>query len=98
MEATSNDKGFHNEVNEYVNVVIENLPVTKRRIQQIRKHKEEDAILREVLLPDMMNIHHEIKPYYSVLSELSGLLLRGSWIVISQSLQADILTQVHRGH
>ena len=46
----------------------------------------------------MMNIHHEIKPYYSVLSELSGLLLRGSWIVISQSLQADILTQVHRGH
>ena len=50
MEATSNDKGFHNEVNEYVNVVIENLSVTKRRIQQIRKHKEEDAILREVLL------------------------------------------------
>ena len=106
-EATLNEKGFQDEVNAYVNVAIKNLPASQRRIQQIRKHQEEDAVLRQVSKfcycgwPDTKNIPNEIKPYHSVSSELSvekGLLLRGSRIVIPHSLQAGILAQVHRGH
>ena len=106
-EATLNEEGFQDEVNAYVNVVIKNLPASQGRIQQIRKHQEEDAVLRQVSKfcyggwPDTKIIPNEIKPYHSVSSELSvekGLLLRGSRIVIPHSLQADILAQVHRGH
>ena len=106
-EATLNDKGFQDEVNAYVNVVIKNLPASQHRIQQIRKHQEEDAVLRQVSKfcyggwPDVKNIPNGIKLYHSVSSELSvekGLLLHGSQIVIPHSLQAEIIAQVHRGH
>lgn len=70
-EATLNEEGFQDEVNAYVNVVIKNLPASQRRIQQIRKHQEEDAVLRQVSKycyggwPDTKIIPNEIKPYHS---------------------------------
>ena len=95
------------EINLYVNTVLSSLPATEKRLLEIQKHQENDAVLREVRKyclegwPNKFNIDDTVQQYYPFSGELTvenGLLLKGSRIVIPKALQKDILQRLHAAH
>ena len=69
--------------------------------------QEEDEVCRKLKQfcqtgwPDRREIPEVLKPYYSVLAELTvykGLLMRNNRIVIPSSLRQDMLNRLHTGH
>ena len=104
----SKDEGvLSEEVEAYVNVVFECLPATEGRLEEIRKHQEEDQVLQQIVKycqsgwPEQYDMPESLKPYFSVAAELTvkkGLRMRGSLVVIPASLHASILSKLHDGH
>lgn len=95
------------EINLYADSVVASLPATERRLQEIQRRQDEDAVLRQLKLycsggwPDKFSIRREFQPYLPFSGELTvhnGLLLYGCRIVIPTSLRAEILTKLHEGH
>ena len=87
--------------------VIQNLPATNRRIQQIKKAQEEDTVCRAVKQycedgwPDRSLIKGTVNQYLPMAAELTvqeGLLMRGCRIVIPAALRLEILEKLHTGH
>ncbi|KAI4897003.1 hypothetical protein NFI96_030791, partial [Prochilodus magdalenae] len=58
------------EINLYVNTVLSSLPATEKRLLEIQKHQENDAVLREVRKhclegwPNKFNIDDTVQQYY----------------------------------
>ena len=76
-ESNEGDRELQNEMEAYVNMVFQAIPTTERRMEEIRKHKEEDDVLRLVMSycrsgwPECGAVPGVVKPYYPVSSELS---------------------------
>ena len=91
-----------------VNLVISNIPVTDKRMQEIRDGTKNDKslrILQRMILngwPDSQSqIPEEVRPYWNIrdeLSEAAGVLLKGERLIIPSCLQQDILQPIHMGH
>ena len=104
---TVGDNQFEAEVGAYVNLLVQTLPATETRLQQIREAQLADHICSQVMeycrhgWPHPSQIEGPIKKYVSVKDELSvcnNLLLRNSRLVIPTSLQDDVLKKLHTGH
>ena len=104
---TPDDEKFKQEVDAYVNLVLQNLPATEKRLEEIKKLQEEDEVCKQIKLycrdgwPDRSLIKGAIKPYFPVVGELSvqdGLLMRGSRIVVPTSIRLSVLDKLHVGH
>ena len=91
-----------------INLVISNIPVTEKRMQEIRDGTKNDKslrILKRMILnawPDSQSqIPEEVRPYWNFrdeLSEADGVLLKGERLIIPSCLQQDILQRIHMGH
>ena len=87
--------------------MIQSLPVTEKRLQQIHGAQKEDAVCCKLIKycqdgwPDRNLVPAPMKPYIHVADELTvqnDLLLRGNGIVISVSLQVKMLERLHSAY
>ena len=97
-----------NDVEAYVCGIREMLPISDRRLAEVRTATEEDQDLQLVMrytltgwprrtedvLPSARSYHH----IRNELSVADGLLLRGARIVIPVAMRTDILDKIHHGH
>ncbi|XP_062584093.1 uncharacterized protein K02A2.6-like [Saccostrea cucullata] len=105
---TGNAEDTEEEVNLYVDCVIQNIPISDQRLECIRLATADDPELSEVLKktqnwwPDHeRSLKAEIRPYFSVRSELSvwkGILMYRDRIVIPEALRPETLQDIHSGH
>lgn len=100
------DELFQQEANAFVNIVLQHLPASEQRLEEIKKRQGEDEDYQQLTLfcqsgwPDKHRLTATMKPYFSVAAELSvenGLLLRGNRIVIPP-LRKELLGRIHDGH
>ena len=99
--------GLEREVEAYVYLTLASIPATKRRMEEIRQHQEEDPIMRQLKVycqrgwPDRGATPGVLKPYRYVRAELTvekGLIMRESRVVIPASLRVDMLDKIHSAH
>ena len=104
---TLTDDHFCQQVDNFVHLVTESLPITEARLLQIAQMQEQDAVcqeLKEYCLngwPESSQVKGFVKPYRPVSSEISvqdGLLMRNNRIIIPSQLRQEILNKIHTGH
>ena len=107
-EASQDDEIAEKEISAHVAMVIENIPATESRIEEIRQTTLRDENLKSVL----HYIHHgwpqnkrdcrlPAQPYWHChqdLTEVHGLILKGDKIVVPQAMRRDMLQRIHEGH
>ena len=90
-----------------VRAVMQGLPATEQRLEEIRQAQDEDEICQRLKTycekgwPERCRVEGALKPYLPVASKLTiqdGLLVRGNWIVIPTLLRLDILERLHSSH
>ena len=91
----------------FISAIVEALPASASRLEQIAKAQSTDPILQQVKKhcqegwPASHLIKGSLKAYWGIRSELSmhnNLLLRAHRIVIPTCLQQDTLSRIHEGH
>ena len=101
------DSSFEEDCALYVNQVIQGLPASEQRLEEIKAHLQEDEICRQIMSyctegwPSKSTLKGPIKVYAQFAAELTvqhGLLLKGSRLVIPASMRSDILEKLHTGH
>jgi len=106
-QPASNDHGLEQESNLYVNQVIQGLPASERRVDNLRAHLHEDEVCKQIMTycnngwPDKSSLKGPVKVYAQFSGELTvqqGLLLKGSRLVIPASMRLDVLDKLHAGH
>lgn len=98
----------HSDEECYVATVIQGIPASPSRMESINMATAADCKLQSVFKhvrrgwPEYSgNVSQKVRAYMKVkneLSEVDGLLICGSRIIIPQSLRADILKRIHDGH
>ena len=95
------------EINMFVNVVMQGLPVTDTWVEEIKRHQIEDETIREITRyvregwPEkekLKGIARHYWPYRAQLTLVNELLLYESRIVIPSALRQDVLDKLHEGH
>ena len=95
------------EVSAYVDLIIDHLPATQTKLEEIRREQEQDPVCQQIKSycqtgwPMKSKLQGPCRPYAAVMQELSvakDLLLRGHRIVIPSKMRADIIEKLHTGH
>ena len=103
----TSDEQFQQEVEAFVNLVLQQLPASESRLKEIMEKQFQDETCQLLIKycqshwPERNKVASSAKPYISVANELSvcnGLLLRGDRIVIPLSIRQEILGKLHCGH
>ena len=86
----------------------QDLPVSAARVDDIRKHTEEDNELQELIKviltgwpEDKSQVPNSAVPYYNVCNELTiqnSVIFRGERVVAPKSLQRDMLQRIYASH
>ena len=106
-DAISDDVLLQQEADALISVVLTSLPATEQRIEEIKKLQLTDPVCQQISLycqmgwPDKKSLEGPLKLYFSVageLSEVDGLLMRGSRIVIPSPLRQEMLGKIHGSH
>ena len=101
LKETGSDE-LRNEVDLYVHHILSQLPISDTRLQQIQDHQETDPVLKrwisQITGKEGGKKKKDKISYFSDLSIMDGLLMKGNRIVIPQALQSDILDKLHTGH
>ncbi|KAK6184246.1 hypothetical protein SNE40_006752 [Patella caerulea] len=107
-KAIYDDLIFQNDTCVYVHSIMNHLPASDKRLEQIRSHQNSDDVCKQLLFlclkgwPEyMQKLSPELRVYYSHRGNLSivdNLLMYDSRIVIPKLLQANILSKIHEGH
>lgn len=105
---SSNVSETDSEVTHYVDSVVSAIPASTSKMDEIRQATAQDAEMLSVKQlikngwPDhSQSVPADARAYFQVraeLSEYSGLILKGSRIVVPRSLRAEILHRIHEGH
>ena len=100
------DSNLEQEVNAYVDSIINNLPETDTRLKKIQSQQNEDKVCQELKTyceeewSDKSTLKWPFKPYIAIASELcvaNHLLLRGSRLVIPLNLEQTFLIRYTQG-
>ena len=103
----SQDKSFQDECQAYVNAVMSALPVTDKRLLEIKQVQADYATCQNIQefcmhgWPDKAKLGSEEKLYLQVAAVPTikkGLLHKGSRLVIPVARQKTILGKIHEGH
>ena len=101
------DKSFQDKCQSYINAVASALPITDKRLLEIKQAQADDATcqnIQELCMrgwPDKAKLGSEEKLYLLVAAYLTiqkGLLLKGGRLVIPVTMQKTILGKIHEGH
>ena len=104
---TSTESVLQEETDAFVNLVLNHLPATEHRLEEIKRLQESDEACQAIVefchsgWPERKTLSPQLKPYFPMAAEFSvenGLLLRGTRIVIPPPLCADLLQRIHEGH
>ena len=104
---TATEELLQLEANAFVNMVLQQLPATEQRLEQIRQHQRNDKVCQQITefwqsgWPDKKSLSVTVQPYFPMAAEFSvegGLLMRGSRIVIPPALRKELLDKIHEGH
>ena len=105
--STASDQLLEEEVDAYIQAVIDSLPASEGRLAEIREAQQQDELCQEVIKyclegwPAKHKLVGLVKKFHPMAGELAvdgGLLMRGNRLVIPSALQAEVLTQLHIGH
>ena len=100
MTPDQHDKHFEEELQVYVDVIVQDLLATERRFEEIRLAQENDPLYQEVAgycqegWPEKGQIKGLVKLYYPVSWEISivdGLLMRNEGFIVPPALQKQVL-------
>ena len=95
------------EMNIYVDSVLDSLLVSDVKLMEIKEAQDEDPVCKKIKIysmegwPDKFHLHDAIKPYWAVRGELSvvhGVLLKGPRIVLLPTMRLQVLDKVHEGN
>ena len=98
---------FQQDIQAYVNLIVDHFPATDNKIKEIIQEQEQDTVCQKIKTfcqsgwPNKSDLERVLKPYAIVKHELTivrGILLRGKRIVIPSKLQIDIVNRLHSGH
>lgn len=99
------DHSLQEQVDAYVQLVMDSLPATRPRLAEIKAAQEADEVCQKVVKYCRegwpTRVFGVLKKYQSAGAELSieqGILMRGDRLVIPSALQNDILHRLHEGH
>ena len=104
---TATEELLQLEANAFVNMVLQQLPATEQRLEQIRQHQRNDKACQQITefcqsgWPDKKSLSVTVRPYFPMAAEFSvegGLLMRGNRIVIPPVLRKELLDKIHEGH
>ena len=102
---TNDDETLCQDTGLYVNMIMNHLPASDKRLNEVKQAQESDDTCKAVMhycregWPQ--HVKGLMKKYAAVPSELSihnGLLLKGHRLVKPPSLQPNILDSIHAGH
>ena len=92
----------------YVNTVIETMPLSDQRLEEVRKNTNEDeemTMLKNIILKgwprSKVNCPPEVIEYWNArdnISVASDLVMKGSKIVIPKAMRQYALEKIHEGH
>ena len=94
------------EMNIYVDSVLDSLPVSDMKLIEIKEAQDEDPICRQIKnyclegWPDKFHLNDALKPYWSARGELivvHGILLKSKRIVVLSAMKLQILNKIHEG-
>ncbi len=102
------DEPFQTDVESFINNIVENnLPATKQRLDAYKDAQEHDSVCQQVRQycqqgwPIKNSVEPEIAPYWKYkqfLTVCKGLLMYGQRIVVPKVLQKETLQKIHEGH
>ena len=101
------DIGLTEEANAFIQAIVKSLPISERRLEEIRLQQGQDDACKLVAAycqtgwPEKQKLPDIVRPYHHVAPELSvseGLLMRCNRIVIPKSLRLGVLNEIHSGH
>ena len=104
----SGDLSGEEEIKVYIDSIITNLPVSDRKIQEIRQETKRDEQLQQLKksildgFPDQKSeVPSSIQEYWNIQNELSytdGLILKGSKLIVPKSLRREMLKEKKNSH
>lgn len=102
------DQLLESDTRAFVASVIDSIPATPRRLEEIKRKQQEDKVCSRVMQycregwpTDKAKMDAELRPFYQVRYDLTvqeGLLLFDTRLVIPAELRKDILGRIHEGH
>ena len=105
---TKTDEMAERDIITHVNAIIQAMPATSTRLQEIRDNTATDTVLQKLRLTitqgwpnTKQDCREECKPYFDSrhdITEIEGLLVKGNRIIIPTIMRKDILSRIHVGH
>ena len=104
---TQEENLLQEETRAYVNRILESIPSTEQRLEEIRRHQESNEIRQSITefcksgWPKEKQLFAETKEYLPMAAKFTvenNVLLRGNRIVIPPPLQQNILSHIHEGY
>ncbi|XP_061153604.1 uncharacterized protein plppr3b isoform X2 [Syngnathus typhle] len=102
------DEQLEEDVMVHIGAVINHLPATPHKLQQIREHTDLDPqlqLVKQFIQKGWAGYERQVpeavKDFYKVRGELSvveGLVVRGSQIVIPSVMRSEMIDRIHDGH
>ena len=98
------DREFQIKVETFVNLVVNNLPASDKRLRENQQHQEKDPILQKVKdhcfkgtsgKRDLPLSFAQVSPEISI---KDNMLMMGNHIIIPKSLQVKVLKPIHTRH
>ena len=106
-EEEKNDKCFQEDTALFAHTLIQSLPASDKRLDEIIQATIADEVCKHILnfaqngWPPKERIPHSVKPYWAHRGEITcekGLLLYGTRILVPVSLRPSMLDKIHAGH
>ena len=98
---------LESEINDYVCSIIDTIPISDKKLQQLIEAQDEDEVTKKVKecclegWPEKHQLASAVRPYWADRGELTivkGILLKSTRLVIPSAMRLEILDRVHEGH
>ena len=98
---------LESEINNYVCSIIDTIPISDIKLQQLIEAQNEDEVTKKVKefcvegWPERHQLASAVRPYWADRGELTivkGILLKSTRLVIPSAMRLEILDRVHEGH
>ena len=104
---TKDETQLNEDLNLYVSHILQCLPTTERRLQEIGLHQDKDEVFSKLKLfcsegwPEKHHLNCSLQPYWQCRTEITvqqGILMKDDRVTIPSALRLDVLDKIHTGH